>query len=348
MSKVKENVCSFENLYEAMNKCKNSVMWKTSVSGFVKNGLINCNKLHNQLMDGTYKIDKYSYFTITEPKKRDIVSTRMKDRVFQRSFCDNYLYEVMTKGLIYDNAACQIGGGTDFTRNRLTAHLQRFFRKHGKDGYVLQCDISGYFGNTKHSVAKRIAKERVDDDWALSHIYKIIDSYGTEENPEMGLGLGSQVTQLIQLCILDEMDHFIKDVLRVKAYVRYMDDFLIIHEDKEYLKYCLEEINKQLQKVSLNLNNKKTQIFPLSHGIDFLGFKFLLTDSGKVIKKLLKEKISQKKRKLRKMKKLVDQGLITKEDVNKSYESWKSSVRKGNTYSLIISMDQFYKNLWEE
>lgn len=348
MDEVKEDVCSFGSLYNAMNECKKDVMWKASVAGFVKNGLVNCYKLHKQLMDGTYTIDNYSYFHITDPKPRDIVSTRMKDRVFQRSLCDNYIYEKMTKGLIYDNPACQIGGGTDFTRNRLVRHLQHYYRKYGKEGFVLQCDISDYFGSTKHDVAKSAVDKRVENDWAKSHVYRIIDSYSTKEKPERGMGLGSQVTQLVQLAVLDDMDHFIKEDLKIKKYLRYMDDFVLIHHDKEYLQYCRKEIEKELDKISLKLNKKKTQLFPIMHGIKYLGFAFYLTDTGKVIKKLLKENVSKRRRKLTKLKGLVDKGILTKHDVNESYESWKSHAEVGNTYTLVRNMDQYYKTLWED
>lgn len=348
MDKVKEKVCSFEELYKAMNECKKNVMWKASVAGYVKNGLVNCHKLHNQLMDGTYKIDKYSYFTITEPKVRNIVSTRMKDRVFQRSLCDNYLYEKMTKGLIYDNLACQVGEGTDFSMGRMTRHMQKHFREHGTGGYVLQCDISDYFGSTRHSVAKGVVDKRVNNEWVKSHVFKIIKSFGTKDNPHMGMGLGSQVTQLVQLAVLDDLDHFVKEKLRIKYYIRYMDDFALIHHDKEYLRYCREQIEKQLSKIHLKLNKKKTQLFPLKHGIKFLGFTFLLTDTGKIVKRILRENVSHRRRKLRKLKRLVDEGVLIKEDVNRSYESWKSHAEKGNTYTLVRSMDQFYKSLWKE
>ena len=137
-----------------MYECKKNVMWKDSVAGWVKNGLANCHRLNKQLMDDTYTIDKYSEFIIHEPKTREIVSTRFKDRVFQRSLCDNYLYEAVTKSFIFDNCACQVGKGTDFARRRLLIHMQRFFRKHGTDGYVLNCDIKNYFGSTPHSTAK--------------------------------------------------------------------------------------------------------------------------------------------------------------------------------------------------
>ncbi|HZK00968.1 MAG TPA: RNA-directed DNA polymerase [Tissierellaceae bacterium] len=347
MNKIKEKICSFEELHKAMNKCKKDVMWKGSVAGYVKNGLVNCYNLHNQLMNDTYKIDKYSYFTITEPKIRDIVSTRMKDRVFQKSMSDNYLYEQMTKGLIYDNPACQIGEGTDFSMRRLTRHLQKYFREHGLEGYVLQCDIADYFGSTRHSVAKDVVIKRVDDEWVTTHVFKIIESFGTKCKPNIGMGLGSEVTQLVQLAVLDDLDHSIKEELGIKYYIRYMDDFILIHHDKEYLKYCRIRIEERLSRIHLKLNQKKTQLYPLKNGIKFLGFRFLLTSTSKVIKKILKENVSDERRKLRKLKGLVDKGVLTKEDVNKCYESWKSHAKKGNTYTLVREMDQFYKRIWE-
>lgn len=108
-SEVRDEVCDFDNLYRAMQHCKNNVMWKDSVAGYVKNGLVNVHKLKESVENGTYKLDAYTQFKVYEPKERDIVSTRIKDRVFQRSLCDNYFYDTMTKSFIYDNCACQDG-----------------------------------------------------------------------------------------------------------------------------------------------------------------------------------------------------------------------------------------------
>ena len=348
MNLIKEKVCSFEELYKAMHQCKKDVLWKDSVAGYVKNGLVNCYTLSGQLMDGTYKIDGYSYFTIHEPKTREIVSTRMKDRVFQRSLCDNYLYREMTKGLIYDNVACQRGKGTLFAMNRLNCHLQRYYREHGLNGYVLQCDIKNYFGSTRHDVAMDVVKKRVKNKWALGQVNEIICSFGTDDNPNMGMGLGSQVTQLIQLAVLDDMDHYIKEELKIKQYIRYMDDFILIHPDKEYLKYCRIEIEKKLEKIHLQVNKKKTQIYPITRGVKFLGFRFILTNKGKVIRKLNKDNISKERRKLCRQKDLALEGVLTKDIVDKCYTSWKAHAKKGNTHNLLKRMDCYYENLWKE
>ena len=122
-SDIKDKVCDFDNLYQAMLHCKNNVMWKDSVAGYVKNGLVNVHKLKESVENGTYSIDKYTEFKVYEPKERDIVSTRIKDRVFQRSLCDNYFYPMITKSFIYDNAACQEEKGNEFARKRLVRHL---------------------------------------------------------------------------------------------------------------------------------------------------------------------------------------------------------------------------------
>lgn len=345
-SKIKETVCEFGNLYKALQVCKRNVGWKDSVAGYVKNGLINCATLHNQLMNGTYDINKYTIFYVHEPKERKIVSTRIKDRVFQRSLCDNYLTAEVSKSFIYDNCACQEGKGTKFARDRLKCHMQRFYRKHGTNGFVLKCDLSNYFGSTRHDVAIAAIKKRVDDEWAVAEVERIIRSFNDGDDPEVGMGLGSQVTQLVELAVLDDLDHFIKEQLHIKQYLRYMDDFILIHESKEYLVECRKQIEQRLDELGLTLSKKKTQVFPVTQPVRFLGFSFRLTDTGKVVMKLLPEKISHERRKLRKLVERAKAGLLTKEQVDECFKSWKAHAQQGDTYNLIRKMTEFYNNLW--
>lgn len=343
---VKLTVCSFENLYAAMLKCKRGIMWKDSAAGFVKNGLVNCCLLKDELLSGKYQIGKYTVFTITEPKRRVIVSTRIKDRVFQRTLCDNYLTENISKSFIYDNAACQIGKGTDFARNRLKCHLQRHFRKYGCNGYILKCDISDYFGSTPHVVACNAVRKRVSDEWVRTETERIINSF-TQGDPSKGMGLGSQVTQLIQLAVLDDLDHYIKETLHIKGYVRYMDDFILIHHDKEYLRYCREQIKNRLATLGLQLSKKKTHICPIAQPLHFLGFSFRLTPSGKVVMRVLPKKVTRERRKLKKLVSRCKAGLMTRRDVDECFKSWVAHASKGDCYKLIASMTDYYYNLWE-
>ena len=339
MENVKETVCSYENLYKAMLKCRRNVMWKDSVAGYIKNGLVNISKLRESLINGTYDIDKYTVFYIHEPKERRIVSTRIKDRVFQRSLCDNYLTQQVSKSFVYDNCACQEGKGTDFARNRLKCHLQRFHRK-SSEGYALKCDIHDYFGSTRHDVAIAAMTKRIDDEWALAEVRRIIESF------DEGIGLGSQVSQLIELAVLDDLDHYIKERLQIRHYVRYMDDFVLIHESKTHLEYCRREIERKLTELGLELNAKKTQIFPLTQPIKFLGFSFRLTDTGRVVMRLLPDKLKHERRKLRRQVERAKRGLMTKEEVDACLISWIAHAQHGDTYRLIQQMINFYERLW--
>lgn len=322
-----------------MNKCKKNVMWKDSVAGFVKNGLKNCQQLHDELISGKYKIRPYSIFIIHEKKTRVISSTKMRDRVFQRSLCDNYLYDELTKGFIYDNCACLKERGTDFARNRLKCHMQRYFRKHGCNGYALKIDLHDFFGSTPHETAKKAVDKRVKDEWAKQMVYDIIDSF-THISPDRGIGLGSQISQLVQLAVLDDIDHKIKEQLKIKYYVRYMDDFVLIHESKKYLEQCLENIKFDIEQLGLEINEKKTGIKPLKHGIKFLGFKFHLTDTGKVIMKLQAGKLGKETRKLKKLSAIVDRDKLVE-----CYKSWRNYASKGNNYCLVQRADSFVREL---
>ena len=341
----KEIICSFDALYKAAFICRKNVMWKDSVAGFIKNALVNCSSLREELLTGTYKLSPYSIFEVHEKKTRTIVSTRMRDRVVQRSLCDTYLTEYLTRSFIYDNCACLPGRGTDMARNRLKCHLQRFYRKHGLDGWVLKVDIHDFFGSTPHEVVKAAVEKRVPDPWVKEQVFMIVDSFDNVA-PDKGMGLGSQITQLVQLAVLDDLDHYIKEVLRIKGYVRYMDDFILIHEDREHLKRCLSEITDQIHNIGLELNTKKTVIQPIRNGIHFLGFSFRLTETGKVLQTVLHKKISKEKRKLRKLVEKVKAGEMTREHVDECYKAWRAHVSKGNCRSLLSKMDAHYASLY--
>lgn len=351
ISNVKENVCSFENLYKALLKCKRNVMWKGSTAGFYKNSLENANQLRYELLNNKYRISPYTCFVVHEKKDRNIVATKIRDRTVQKSLAENYVYECLSKHLIRDNRACLIGGGTDDSRKRLDCFLHRFYRKHGRNGYVLKIDIKDYFGSTPHDVVKRVYDKYIPDEWARSMMYMIVDSFDGKivgKPSGIGLGLGSQMTQLTELAVLNGIDHFIKERLRIKYYLRYMDDMILIHEDKEYLKYCLIEIEKRLNNIDLKINTRKTFIQPLHQGIHFLGFSFRLTQTGKVVKTLLKSNVKNYKRKLKKLAKRYANGDMTKDQIDACYIAWRAHANKGNSFKLLKSMDKYYMNLISE
>lgn len=332
-----DRAISFGELYDGLRKARRNVMWKDSVAGYSLDGLKNTYKLRQELQSGDYKISKYQRFVIHEPKTREIVATRIRDRQFQRSLCDNILYGDMTRGFIHDNCACQRGKGVDFAMNRLEKHLRDYYREHGTDGWVLKADIHHYFPETPHDVAKQAVRKRVKCDRAYQAAADIIDSFGGEK----GIGLGSQVSQLVELAVLDDLDHLIKEKGKIRHYIRYMDDFILIHHDREYLQKVMKAIEKQLTMIGLELN-RKTQIYSLKHGITFLKWRYTLTDSGKVIRKMSRKKITKQRRKIKKLATKVIMGSLPESALDDSFKSWEANAKRGNSHFEIRRMREYY------
>ena len=340
MNKTVDDAITFEELYKGLKLSCRNVRWKDSVTGYEANGLKNTYLLRQSLLDGTYKISGYQRFRVHEPKEREIVATRLKDRQFQRSLCDNVLYPQITRSFIRDSCACLRGRGVDDALNRLTVHLQRYYRKHGAKGWVLKCDIRHYFAETPHNVAKAAIRKRLTDQRAAFYTDQIIDSFGGDT----GIGLGSQVSQLTELAVLDDLDHYIKERLRIRHYLRYMDDFILIHEDRAVLENALKDITEKLAALGLTLNSK-TQIYPLKQGVIWLKWRFILTDTGKVVRRIGRKSVVRERRKLKRMAKLAESGRISADALKESFNSWKAHAQRGNCRKIISDMEELLNRL---
>lgn len=337
-----ENIIGFDALYQSMEKCKNNVMWKDSVAHFVLNGVEEITKLEEQVKNGTYRVRKTKTFMLTSPKRREAMGVAFRDRVLQRSLNDNAIYPSLSKHFIYDNCACQKGKGTDFARKRLHTFLHKFYLKHKIGGYVLQCDISGYYPNMQHFVVEKTFKKYLDPD-----VYDLaVKILRQQYEGDVGYFPGSQMIQLAGISVLNEMDHFIKEKLHIKFYLRYMDDFILIHKDKAYLEECKKQIQTYLESIKFQLHPKKTKIYPLSQGIKFLGFYHRLTDTGKILMQIDPKNVKMERRKLRRLVAKAKKGGIEKDKVDACYDSWKAHAIKGNSHNLIRRMDKYYQDLW--
>lgn len=339
---MRKDVIGFEALYNSMCKCRKGVMWKSSVASFCLNGLENTIKLEEKLQAETYKPSKPYNFIITSPKRREIMSVCFKDRVFQRSLNDVAVYPEIIKSFIRDNLACQKGKGTDLARARLKIFLHKMFRKYGNNFYVLQCDIHGYYPNMRHSIAKAKFRKELDQ-WTYNECAKILDG---QYQTDIGFNPGSQMIQIAGISVLDEMDHYIKEKLHIKFYLRYMDDFLLFHQDKDYLESCKKQIETRLKLIGFEFNPKKTKIINIISGLTFLGFNFKLSTTGKLIMILDPKSVKRERKKLCRMATLVKQGKISKKKVYECYNSWKNHASKGNSFKLLLRMDKYLKNLW--
>lgn len=337
----KDIICDFENLYMAYRKAKAGKKFNGSTARFQMMSLEGVHLLKEQLESKTYKMSSYNEFKIYEPKERVIQSCSFKDKVVQHCLCDNVLHPVLSKQFIECNYAGQIGKGTLFGMDKLKEHMEDHYFNYGIDGWILKCDIKKFFYEIDHEILKEVVDYHFPDEYVMWLNHLFIDS--TEGR---GLPLGNQVAQVYALLILDCMDHMITENLGIKNYGRYMDDFYLIHKDKEYLKYCLSAIKELVNSLGLELNGK-TQMVPFRKGLRFLGFHHYMTSEGKYIRRLSGENKRRIKKKLRKWARAVHDGKMTTDKFYQKYGSWKNHAMHGNCYKLCCNMDEFVKELLE-
>lgn len=333
-----EEVFSYEHLLHAADLCRENVYWKASVQNFMYEKEYNVSVIHNELMNGKFKIKHRFNFDIFERgKKRHIQSVHIRERVVQRCLCDYCLTPLLEPTFCYDNCASQKGKGIDFAINRTKRHLQKYYREHGNTGYVLLFDYSDYFGSIDHEMIMSQVKKYVTDQRILDIIQLFVSEF------DSGLGLGSQVSQVLSLLAASPVDHMIKDELRFKYFIRYMDDGLVIHHDKKQLEQLLELIKEKSKELHLTLNLKKTRIVSIKR-FTFLKKRFMLEDNGKIVTKLAKSSIVRTRRKLKKYPKLCACGRMTIDDVKQSYQSWRGYALQYDSYKTVQSMDKYYND----
>ena len=334
-----ESAITYGNMRRALNRCCRNVRWKDSVVGYELHAPQNTHKLLESIRNGTYQISPYQHFTIYEPKKREIVATRIADRQVQMALCEAGLYDDFVEHFIYDNCACQKCKGTDFCLKRVKKHMVDFYRKHGSNGWVLKCDVHHFFPSTRHDVAKAAVRKRISDEKACEYVCNVIDSFGGD----CGIGLGSQISQLVELAVLDDLDHYIKERLRIKHYVRYMDDFILINESKEYLMKCKAIIEAQLTSIGLELN-EKTTIYPIKQGVKILQWRLFYTETGKVVMRMSSKKMGKQRRRLRKILIKEISGEYFKGTGHTSLVSWRANAARGDCWYRQIRIRNYFYN----
>lgn len=260
-----QEIYKFENIVNAFNEVCRNTKNKKKVAKFKEYKCIYVSRIYNILKTKSYKPGPYNVFTIYEPKERRIVSQSMQDKVINHLVARHILYPAILPCLLDVNVASRKGLGTS-EGIRLAMNFHRICKVKYKTYYILKCDISKFFASIDHDILKKKLERRIKDKDALKIVFDIIDS---EEN---GLSIGAMTSQVLAIFYLNDMDHFIKETLKIKYLIRYQDDFLLFHPSKQYLKYCLEELKKFLEKEKLVLN-KKTRIYKSTNNFIFLGRK---------------------------------------------------------------------------
>lgn len=335
----KDVICDFENLYRSYKKAKAGKGFNGSSAKFQIMNLEGLHILKEQLENQTYRMNSYNEFKVYEPKERVIKSCSFKDKVVQHCLCDNVLHPRLESEFIRTNYAGQIGKGTHFGMDCLKEQMFGFYNQHGINGWILKCDITKFFYQIDHDILKDIVDYYFPDDYTqwLNHL--LIDS---TNGP--GLPLGNQAAQAYALLILNGLDHFVTGELGINFYGRYMDDFYLIHHDKEYLKWCLECIKQFVNSLCLSLNGK-TQIIPFKNGLLFTGFHHYITKDGKHIRKLNGVNKRRIRKKIRVWAKLVNSDKMSEKKFYEKYNAWKNHAMHGNCIKLCHSMDLYVKEV---
>lgn len=277
------DIYSFEHLHDAHRAARRGKRDRFEVIDFELDLSANLVALSRSIEDGTYQPLPYARFVVDDPKRRVIHALRYRDRVVQHSLCDNVLGLVLEPRLIHDNAACRRGKGTHFALDRLEYFLREHYRVHGASGWFLKCDVHHFFASIDHVQLKALLRRPPFDDETYRLLSRIIDS--CEDSPGRGLPLGNQSSQWFALYYLDSIDRLVKERMHVRGYVRYMDDMVLVHSDRGHLRECLSCLRLAVAEIGLSFN-AKTQIAPLSQGIDFLGWHLYVTKTGAVIRRL--------------------------------------------------------------
>lgn len=339
-------------LYDAFLKAKKNSSWKARTHQFHMNLLFELSHIQQELKDQTYELKESVDFVLNERGKiRAIKGDQIHDRIVKHVVCDEVLMPAIKDKLIYDDGASIKDKGIDFTRNRFVTHLQRFYREtHSNAGYILLIDFTKYFDNIRHDVFMNLIKKYVDDErslWLIGLIlekaridvsYMDDDEYADCMNTVFNsleynnidkalltgdkymskhLDIGDQVSQIAGVLVPLRLDNYIKIVRGNKYYGRYMDDSYIIHKNKEYLEQLLVDIIKIADEMGITVNTKKTRICKLSDTFVFLQNRYTLTETGKVVVKISKKRLTRMRRK---MKKMPDQ--VSKKEFENWYKSW--------------------------
>ena len=333
-----------EDLLMASNKCKRGVSWKSSTQMYYTRRLAWLARAKNNLRNKTYRHKKQYEFTIHERGKlRLIKASHISDRVIQKAFNETVLKPALYPRLIYDNCASQPGKGTEFCLERLKCHLQRHYRKYGNNGHVLLIDFTNYFGNIdKNILIEKVSRYVASDDLAL---FKIMLNDGGK-----GLGLGSEVNQTAAIFYASGLDHFIKEKLGVKGYCRYMDDLILIHRERTYLKHCLSEIVRVCDELKIAVNPKKCKIINLKNdSFTYLKKNIRLTDSGKIKMRPIRKNTTARKKRIKRQKELLESGKITMDGIIQSYISWRGYATKYDIkQETLKEIDNLFKEKFGE
>ncbi len=342
------------NIYQAYRNCYKGYGWKEPAQRFRINLLKNIYEQKRKHVQKENLCIGFNEFNIRERgKMRHIRAVSFRERVAQRTLTDYALVPLLQRSLIYDNGASIKNKGNLWALKRVEAQLHKFYRQNGysNKGCIAVLDLTGYFDNIRHKPLMAIYRKEIQCEDLIRCSKYYIDAFD-KENASTGngksVGIGSQISQVSAVRYPSEIDHYIKEQKRCKYYERYMDDSEIIHQSKEFLHGCVNELRAKYAELGVQLNKRKTQIIALSKGFTFMKTKFYLTASGKVVKKPERGSITRERRKLKKQFNKLANGEIEFISIKQSFNSWEAHMRHKDSYRTVTTMKNIFNKYHKE
>lgn len=320
-------IYEFNNLFLAYKKARKHKNKKDYVIEFEKDLRRNLLQIQKELREQTYFPKPLKTFIISDPKSRVISKSAFRDRIVHHAII-LIIEELFEKSFIYDSCANRIGKGTLFAINRLGYFKRKVTKNFLRNAFCLKADIKHYFDEVNHEILIDRLKNKIYDENILELVKIIIKNF-RGKSAGTGMPLGNLTSQFFANVYLDKLDKFVKHILKAGYYIRYVDDFIILHESKKQLEIWKKQIVEFLkEKLKLELHPQKSRIIPLKRGIDFVGFRHFY-----YFKLLRKRNIRNMKRKIEMFK----QGLISKDKLLESFQGWNAYARWADSFKLRIA-----------
>ncbi|MBU2220217.1 reverse transcriptase/maturase family protein [Patescibacteria group bacterium] len=317
---VFEKIVSLENLFSAWREFKKGKSGKLDVQRFEFNLEDNLFGLHADLANGAWRHSHYTAFNVCDPKLRRIHKACVRDRVLHHAIF-RVLYPIFDKSFIFDSYSCRLAKGTHKAVSRLEKFCRQLSRNNVRNTGVLKCDIKKFFDSIDQNILLELIRKKITDEKSLRLVSDILGSF--EKNKGKGLPLGNVTSQLFANIYLNELDQFAKHTLRIKHYLRYCDDFIILSGDREYLEGLVRQINIFLSvKLKLSLHPDKIIVRKHHQGIDWLGYVIL--PHYRVLRTKTKRRIL---RKMMAKRRNLEGGFIEEKSFNQSLQSYLGVLR---------------------
>lgn len=293
----------------------------------------NLYNLAARLRDGTFEPTPLRIKQIYFPKRRQAQVPSQEDKIVQHATADTCAYFPLVAPLVKEASANTRGRGTDYGVDLLRKGLRRFWTKHHCVPFIVKADIHSFFASIPHDRVLQIVDRYLDDEDVRRIVKKFVAL------TERGLPLGLQQSQLLANLYLSELDHKLKERLGVEIYGRHMDDFYILCRTQEEAEHVLSWVKVYVESIGLELN-PKTGIFYRS--FDYLGFRFTMSDTGKIIVRVSKTKLKSKKHHLRKLVNQLAAKEITPKRMEDAYFGWRHHALKAkNSRTQVIRTDAY-------